>query len=499
MGLLDGQNRNRHRRGPRHRCAGMRACWRPKARTVVVNDLGTAAEGGGSDSALAQTLVDEIVAAGGDGRGEPRRRRDVGRRRTHRRARCRHLRPARHPRQQCRHPARRDELQHHRRAVGFGDHGALEGTHGDVPSRGEALARPRQGGRGDRGAASSTPRASRASTARPGRSTTRPRRPGSSDDDRARARDEEVRRDRERRVPACAHPHDRDRARRGRLHERARVGSRPDRADGRVPRERRRRRRLGPGVRRVGNARPPACRAVQLAATLDRGEGRWTPQELVDRKAELFANHRSKVPPMGFGSSTWQARTARRSAPRRPVAFHGASSGRTRSRTGISTRPATTHVSAMGHAVEPGRPLAHCNRRAQGRPRRDLTAQRVLPALDRRVRGRAQGGRGRWCRSTRASSLDELVDDPRPRRTRRRSSPATGSSTVPARSPSASSLQRSVRRRSRTERSDGTTQRYARPGGPSAARPPTTSPTSCTRRARPGCRRACSCATATSR
>jgi NAD(P)-dependent dehydrogenase (short-subunit alcohol dehydrogenase family) len=39
----------------------------------------------------------------------------------------------------------------------------------------------------------------------------------------------------------------------------------------------------------------------QLVATLDRGEGRWTPQELLDRKAELFAHHRSKVPPLGFG------------------------------------------------------------------------------------------------------------------------------------------------------------------------------------------------------
>jgi NAD(P)-dependent dehydrogenase (short-subunit alcohol dehydrogenase family) len=38
-----------------------------------------------------------------------------------------------------------------------------------------------------------------------------------------------------------------------------------------------------------------------LAATLDRGEGRWTPQELVERKGELFANHRSKIPPLGFG------------------------------------------------------------------------------------------------------------------------------------------------------------------------------------------------------
>ena len=39
-----------------------------------------------------------------------------------------------------------------------------------------------------------------------------------------------------------------------------------------------------------------------LANTLDRGEGRWTAQELIDRKDELFAGRRSKVPPMGFGS-----------------------------------------------------------------------------------------------------------------------------------------------------------------------------------------------------
>src|SRR3954464_6427832 len=39
-----------------------------------------------------------------------------------------------------------------------------------------------------------------------------------------------------------------------------------------------------------------------LANTLDRGEGRWTPEELIERKAELFAGRRSKVPPMGFGS-----------------------------------------------------------------------------------------------------------------------------------------------------------------------------------------------------
>jgi NAD(P)-dependent dehydrogenase (short-subunit alcohol dehydrogenase family) len=40
---------------------------------------------------------------------------------------------------------------------------------------------------------------------------------------------------------------------------------------------------------------------ITLANTLDRGEGRWTPQELVARKDELFAGRRTKVPHMGFG------------------------------------------------------------------------------------------------------------------------------------------------------------------------------------------------------
>ena len=39
-----------------------------------------------------------------------------------------------------------------------------------------------------------------------------------------------------------------------------------------------------------------------LANTLERGEGRWTAEELIARKDELFAGRSSKVPPMGFGS-----------------------------------------------------------------------------------------------------------------------------------------------------------------------------------------------------
>jgi hypothetical protein len=35
--------------------------------------------------------------------------------------------------------------------------------------------------------------------------------------------------------------------------------------------------------------------------TLDRGEGRFTVDELVARKTELFAKRPSKIPAMGFG------------------------------------------------------------------------------------------------------------------------------------------------------------------------------------------------------
>jgi NAD(P)-dependent dehydrogenase (short-subunit alcohol dehydrogenase family) len=38
-----------------------------------------------------------------------------------------------------------------------------------------------------------------------------------------------------------------------------------------------------------------------LHHTLDRGAGRFTPEELIARKDELFAGARSKVPPMGIG------------------------------------------------------------------------------------------------------------------------------------------------------------------------------------------------------
>jgi NAD(P)-dependent dehydrogenase (short-subunit alcohol dehydrogenase family) len=51
----------------------------------------------------------------------------------------------------------------------------------------------------------------------------------------------------------------------------------------------------------VWGTRVHLMEGFSLANTLDRGEGRWTPQELVDRKDELFAGRSTKIPPMGFG------------------------------------------------------------------------------------------------------------------------------------------------------------------------------------------------------
>jgi NAD(P)-dependent dehydrogenase (short-subunit alcohol dehydrogenase family) len=39
----------------------------------------------------------------------------------------------------------------------------------------------------------------------------------------------------------------------------------------------------------------------QKVHTLDRGEGRWTPEELIARKDDVFGGHRTKIPQFGFG------------------------------------------------------------------------------------------------------------------------------------------------------------------------------------------------------
>ena len=92
---------------------------------VVVNDVGASMTGEGHDVGPAQSVVDEIRAAGGAGGGQHRQRR----RRRRRRDRivddgARHLRPPRRGGQQRRHPARPLLPQDERRGVRLGHQGA---------------------------------------------------------------------------------------------------------------------------------------------------------------------------------------------------------------------------------------------------------------------------------------------------------------------------------------------------------------------------------------
>ena len=51
----------------------------------------------------------------------------------------------------------------------------------------------------------------------------------------------------------------------------------------------------------VWGTRVHLMQGYSMVSMLDRGEGRFTPEELVARKDELFAGRESGVPPMGFG------------------------------------------------------------------------------------------------------------------------------------------------------------------------------------------------------
>ena len=94
---------------------------------VVVNDFGGARDGtAAGTSPMAEAVVEEIRKAGGTCRRQRRRRFDGRRRRIDTQISARCVRPGRHPRQQCRHPARQDILQHQRERLGRGDPRAPE-------------------------------------------------------------------------------------------------------------------------------------------------------------------------------------------------------------------------------------------------------------------------------------------------------------------------------------------------------------------------------------
>ena len=186
---------------------------------VVVNDLGGSSGGDGADATPAQQVVDEIAASGRPGRRQLRQRLVVGGRRAHGAAGRRHVRRPRRARQQRRHPARQDELQHGRGRVGRGHRRPPQG-----PLRAVAVRRRRTGGRSRRRPASPSTRKIVNTASRVG--PLRQRRAGELrggqgrhrvDDDRDGARARAHRRARQRDRTGRAHAPDRDGRRR--LHE----------------------------------------------------------------------------------------------------------------------------------------------------------------------------------------------------------------------------------------------------------------------------------------
>ena len=115
---------------------------------IVVNDLGAQRDGDGRRRGSGPRRREGD--RGTRGRGDRQRRQ---RRRLHRRGRVdpagdRPLRPARHPRQQRRDPARPDDRQHDRGGVGRGHQRPPQGHVRSAAPRRRLLARPVQGGRG---------------------------------------------------------------------------------------------------------------------------------------------------------------------------------------------------------------------------------------------------------------------------------------------------------------------------------------------------------------
>ena len=112
---------------------------------VVVNDYGTALDGGGRSTEVADAVVEEIKALGGEAVANADDVADWARRAEPDPHRHRQLRPARHPREQRRLRARPDAREHVRRRVGRGRPGAHEGPLRAAAARGGLLARAVQG------------------------------------------------------------------------------------------------------------------------------------------------------------------------------------------------------------------------------------------------------------------------------------------------------------------------------------------------------------------
>ncbi len=116
--------------------------------SVVVNDLGGGTDGSGSDSGPAQTVADEIVAAGGSAVANTDDVSDWEGAASLGGAGDRRVRPSRRADQQRRHPPRPDAGQPVGGRVGRGHARQRQGPRRPAPSRRRPLARAGQGGGG---------------------------------------------------------------------------------------------------------------------------------------------------------------------------------------------------------------------------------------------------------------------------------------------------------------------------------------------------------------
>ena len=235
--------------------------------------------------------------------------------------------------------------------------------------------------------------------------------------------------------PRALHAHDRDRAGRGRVHAAGRSG---------IPRTSRR------SSCSSRATRPPTCPA-RCSSCGARGCTSWRAGTLVEharpRRGPLDARGADR--PQGRAlrraaaarSRRWASASRRMtaadapdgSAARRPAAVHGDRAAR-RGRVRDLDAGDADHVRAVGRAVEPDRALARRpRRRARATASRSTCRQRLLPALDHRVRRGAQGRRGdgarehaplaptSWSRSSATPRSRAIVHVRRPARLHARS------------------------------------------------------------------------------
>ena len=356
----------------------------------------------------AAETVAEIVAAGGIATAELATNvATLERRRRARAARDRQLRQPRHPGEQRRDPARRDDVQHDRERLGRRHRRAPEGPHVDVSCRGPALAGARQGRREPNGRIINTASES-GLFGQAGQANYSAAKAGIVSMTIVIAR--ELKKYGVTANVVCPRALTRmteSDARRGRVHAGPAVGPRQHRAARVLPRERRRRRRVGPGVRGVGHA---DASHGGLAEGAHARPDRRRPRRGAGRRRSSSPARTSSSPGTAARSRTWgsanerrtdrRAASARRPPARRPAAVHGAHRRRSRRlrrpRRGRRRSPSGSGTSARTRSRAGSSITASPSRTASRSTWTAITAcsgSSPTPGSTRRARS--------WCRSTR--------------------------------------------------------------------------------------------------